>query len=896
MELFKWNVFGNRPVSLVLALTAAIGLGGCEPVAEEPGSEGPQDGCSVVFTKSIQPVQINGGQHLYFSVDELEFLKNPKIQIEDIRLHASLRGKRKGDAADPLDISVNGITTSPRNGAKVYELLEYILLQDLSRGRFKLHQLQLNGAEPFRSFMAKVMKNKGELKFTLHGKKGVQLTAASLEFVGRDYSDCGGGNGGGQQPGPSPSPAVAPKTMIVATTPSGSDTSSTTMSIEFASDQANVNFTCALDGAAAESCTSPQVYSGLANGAHSFKVVATNSAGLSDAVGASHGWNVDTVPPSVNVSDITGVPSTTNSTSITLTFAGAESGVTYRCSLDGGAYQACSSPMSYENLLEGGHSISIVAVDAAGNVSENPAVVQWTVDLTAPVAMITQATPASTIHNSTSVELQFAASETATFECSRDGSAFSACASPLSLSGLAEGEHELVVRATDVAGNQGTTASYSWIVDLTAPQLILGNVSPAPGLTNSTNVSAEFWADEAVSFSCSWDGGSASECASPFEMLVTSEGTHTLVVKAVDLAGNAAAEASFGWTMDFTAPVLSFKEILPSAASFVNVRALSFSLASTDSVSAMNASLDGASLGAVVDSRIELSGLSEGSHQLIVTSRDEAGNVAASLTHDFSVDLTAPVVNLAAEISGVVQSTSNSFSFSAGEEASFECELNGAGFGPCQSPHAISGLADGQHVFKVKAVDRAGNASAIASHSWTVDNLAPVITLVGVQSGPNLVFTLASNEPGTTYVCAFNGGAHQPCTSPVTYSNLTQGDYTLNVRGTDVAGNTDLAGVTLTMFVDRTSPVVSGISSSVTRSTMTIRWTTSEGATSQVWYAAGSTSTPNRSTVETSSYVTSHQVQVSGLLNNTVYSVQVAGQDRFGNRYMSTKFTVRTAF
>jgi large repetitive protein len=55
-----------------------------------------------------------------------------------------------------------------------------------------------------------------------------------------------------------------------------------------------------------------------------------------------------------------------------------------------------------------------------------------------------------------------------TFECSLDGQPFTACAASFTLTGLHGGNHTLVVRATDSAGNiDPTPASHSWRVNLT---------------------------------------------------------------------------------------------------------------------------------------------------------------------------------------------------------------------------------------------------------------------------------------------------------------------------------------------------------------------------------------------------------------------------------------------
>jgi len=83
---------------------------------------------------------------------------------------------------------------------------------------------------------------------------------------------------------------------------------------------------------------------------------------------------------------------------------------------------------------------------------------------TAPDTTITAAPPARS--NSSSASFSFTASEAgSTFACRLDGSAFAACTSPQSYSGLALGSHSFQVRATDAAGNTDPTpASYTWIV------------------------------------------------------------------------------------------------------------------------------------------------------------------------------------------------------------------------------------------------------------------------------------------------------------------------------------------------------------------------------------------------------------------------------------------------
>ncbi len=49
-------------------------------------------------------------------------------------------------------------------------------------------------------------------------------------------------------------------------------------------------FNCSLDAAAFAACTSPQTYSGLTNGSHTFQVRAVDAAGNVDPTPATYTW------------------------------------------------------------------------------------------------------------------------------------------------------------------------------------------------------------------------------------------------------------------------------------------------------------------------------------------------------------------------------------------------------------------------------------------------------------------------------------------------------------------------------------------------------------------------------------------------------------------------------
>ena len=65
--------------------------------------------------------------------------------------------------------------------------------------------------------------------------------------------------------------------------------------------------------------------------------------------------------------------------------------------------------------------------------------------------------------------------------------------------------------------------------------------------------------------------------------------------------------------------------------------------------------------------------------------------------------------------------SSAAFSFISDEPGTVECSLDGVAFATCTSPQSYSDLAPGEHNFRVRAIDEAGNVDASpSSHTWTV--------------------------------------------------------------------------------------------------------------------------------------------------------------------------------
>ena len=269
------------------------------------------------------------------------------------------------------------------------------------------------------------------------------------------------------------------------------------------------SFLCQLDGGGFTACTSPKSYSGLADGAHSFQVKARDAAG-NDSSLTTFGWTIDATAPAAPSID-TYPADPTSTTGASFTFSG-EAGASFLCQLDGGGFSACTSPKSYSGLAEGAHSFQVKAQDAVGNES-TVTTFGWTIDTTPPAAPSLGSHP-SDPSNSANASFDFSGEAGASFLCDLDGSGFTACTSPKSYSGLADGAHSFTVKARDAAGNESTVTTFGWAIDATPPAAPSLDSHPADP-SNSASASFTFSGEAGASFLCQLDGGGFTACTSP---------------------------------------------------------------------------------------------------------------------------------------------------------------------------------------------------------------------------------------------------------------------------------------------------------------------------------------------------------------------------------------------
>ncbi|MDX6374835.1 MAG: hypothetical protein QOD98_3823, partial [Nocardioidaceae bacterium] len=97
----------------------------------------------------------------------------------------------------------------------------------------------------------------------------------------------------------------------------------------------------------------------------------------------------------------------------------SDTGKTFECQLDGGGFQACSSPVTTTPLPDGPHRFTVRAIDAAFTVEVSPPARSFTVDTVAPDARFTKKPPKRFFKQR--VKFKFVSNEAgAKFQCQLD--------------------------------------------------------------------------------------------------------------------------------------------------------------------------------------------------------------------------------------------------------------------------------------------------------------------------------------------------------------------------------------------------------------------------------------------------------------------------------------------
>src|SRR6478672_3708246 len=339
------------------------------------------------------------------------------------------------------------------------------------------------------------------------------------------------------------------------------------------------------------------------------------------------------------------------------------------------------------------------------------------------------------------------------------------------------------------------------------PTPTIDSVPQNPSATGSATFSFSD-ADPLVTFRCQIDGGAFSPCTSPATYSGLADGSHTFGVKAVDLLLSESDVASYTWSVDTTPPPAPTITAQPSNPS--NDSSPAFQFTDTEGGVSFRCKLDSGGLAACA-SPATYTGQADGSHAFTVEAADAAGNTS-STSYSWAIDTVVPTITLGTKPPSSSSDATPTFAFSANEAVpgGFECKLDNGTFAACTSPTTLGPTPDGSHTYTVRATDTAGNTGQ-ASYSWTIDTVAPTVTLgtkpPNPSNDPTPTFAFSANEAiPTGFECKLDNATFAACTSPTTLVSTPDGSHTYTVRATDAAGNTGQASYTWT--IDTAAPTV----------------------------------------------------------------------------------------
>ena len=361
---------------------------------------------------------------------------------------------------------------------------------------------------------------------------------------------------------------------------------------------------------------------------------------------------------------------------------------------------------TFTTLVEGENSLTVSAVDLAGNSGSASVVV--TLDTIAPQISITSP-GAGSIRNSSEVTVNGSVSEVVEL--------VTVNGLPVQLAGmtftsalltLPDGENSIEIVAVDHAGNRGT-ATLLLHVDTVAPVITI--VTPAAGaIVNTPQISVSGSVNEADA-TLTINGSTVQMVNGAFSLtnFALHEGENLLVLSAVDLAGNRTS-VTVPLTLDTVPPQINISA--PLEQTFVNTPQISVNGTLSEEVAELT--INGRSvIPAGTSFALTDLALLEGMYEIRITAVDRAGN-STTATRSITLDTMAPQLIITTPLAGTLLASATIDLQAHADELLTRAELN-------DTPAAVTGmtiaapafpLAEGENLLALVAFDRAGNRGA----------------------------------------------------------------------------------------------------------------------------------------------------------------------------------------
>jgi methionine-rich copper-binding protein CopC len=619
---------------------------------------------------------------------------------------------------------------------------------------------------------------------------------------------------------------------------------------------------------------------GSADGTHTVVFEAIDPSG--NVVGqASTSFILDTVAPQVTLASPTANQISPTNVTVMGQVVDATSGVdALQAQVDNGPMTPVSfnaagqfqfvTALPLDGSADGLHTVQIVAVDRAGNAS-TPARVAFTLDSQAPVVVIQS--PAASVMTRTNLTLtgqvEDATSGVAALEAQIDNGPFTPVSfdatgefhlvTALPLDGSADGLNTVSFRATDQAGNVSGLVSQTFTLDTRPPQVMIQ--SPAPDVATNANLTVTGRVTDVISGVASLhaqvDNGPAVpvtfDTTGQFQFVTalpldgSADGSHTIHIVAQDRDGNSSAPVDIAFTLDTRPPAIQLETpasgtltaTAPTLAGVVTdlgtgVASLQ---AQVDSGPPRPVTFDPTTGSFLFPTGLAADGTADGTHTVALRALDRAGNASDPTEVTFVLDSTPPTITLASPIATLTDSASLTISGQVADKLSGVGSMTGQvdggavvpvnfdSTGAFQFPVTlpIGGTADGPHAVHFQAFDKAGNASAITTVSFSLDSTAPTLTITtrnGLAADANvtIVGTVADGLSGVATLQAqvdsgplvpvdFNAAGGYQLTTDLPLNGSADGPHVVRLVATDVAGNST-APAQVSFTLDTQPPVV----------------------------------------------------------------------------------------
>lgn len=490
-------------------------------------------------------------------------------------------------------------------------------------------------------------------------------------------------------------------------------------------------------------------------------------------------------------------------------------------------------------LADATYDVEVTATDGLGNVGVDTTLDELEIDSSSPmITVLSQVTNDATPELSGTVDDPTATIEVTinriTYTAQNNGDGTWTLSDDQINPPLADDIYDVVVAATDSAGNVGTDDTADELtIDTVAPIITIDSLSTidaTPTLTGTVSeattvitITVNSTSYEATNEGTTWS------LNGDLIFPALDDGTFDVIAQAVDLAGNIGFDGTLDeLVVDTTPPTVTVTPLSTNDASPALVGTVN------DLTAVISVTIDGVSYAAtnngngtwtLSNDTIDPS-LADDTYDVTVSATDAVGNVGTDDTVDeLVVDNVSPVVAIAPlmtsdstpPLTGTVDDPTAAVTVTLNGE-SYAAVVDGNGNWTVADDTIDPPLTDGTYDVVVEATDAVGNVGIDATEDeLVVDSVAPIVTVDALttnDSTPELTGTV--NEAaaivevtidGETYTADNSGDGIWTLANDVIPA-LDDGTFDVTVSATDTADNIGFDATTDELVVDSIAPVI----------------------------------------------------------------------------------------